>query len=114
MDVGGDHAWVDGSQKYVWISCFREGGLGVHMVDYGTGELIYSVTGLLQYAPDQYTYTAGVHGVGTIGKNGSYLALAASSCKDVDRCIPSVPWHWPYPKQYWSKAVFIVIDISTM
>jgi len=114
LDVGGDHAWVDDTGLYVWISCFRIGGLGVHMVSYETGELLHSVTGLLQYAPDQYTYTAGVHGVGTIGKSGSFLTLATSSCKNLDTCIPTVPWTWPVPEQDWTTAPFILIDLSSM
>merc|ERR1712232_175298 len=101
-DVGGDHAWVDETGKYVWISCFRVGGLGAHMVDYDDGALIYSITGLDTYAPHQYTYTAGIHGVGTLGKAGSFLALATSSCHDLSICIPTVPWQWPVPEKWWT------------
>merc|ERR1719201_852986 len=38
-DVGGDHAWVDDTGRYVWISCFRTSAAGVHMVDYQNGTL---------------------------------------------------------------------------
>merc|ERR1719181_441 len=114
IDVGGDHAWVDETGKYVWISCFRVGGLGVHMVEYETGALRYSITGIDSYVGDQYTYTAGVHGVGTMGKPGSYLALATSSCHDLDACIPIIPWKWPVPEKMWSTAPFILIDLASV
>lgn len=114
LDVGGDHAWVDESKKYVWVSCFRVGGLGIHMLDYKTGELIYSVTGLDRYVPNQYTYTAGIHGVGTIGKKGSVIAIATSSCHSLKICIPTLPWHWPVPKSVWSTAPFIIVDLATI
>lgn len=114
VDVGGDHAWVDSTGKFVWISCFRQGGVGVHMVSYDTGELIYSLTGLDKYVPNQYSYTSGIHGVGTVGQKGSYLAVATSSCHDVKECIPVVPWDWPIPKSMWSQGSFFVIDLSSL
>lgn len=114
LDVGGDHAWVDETGKYVWISCFRVGGLGAHMVDYEDGALIHSITGLGTYAAGQYTYTAGIHGVGTLGKPGSLLAIATSSCKDIRVCIPTVPWHWPIPEKDWTTAPFIIIDLASL
>jgi len=45
-DAGGDHAWPDESGKYLWVSTFRLGNAGVHMLDYQTGDLIYSVHGM--------------------------------------------------------------------
>merc|ERR1719198_1169940 len=45
LDVGGDHAWVDESGKYGWVSTFRLKNAGVHMLDYKTGELTYSIHG---------------------------------------------------------------------
>merc|ERR1719222_1673882 len=113
-DVGGDHAWVDETGKLIWVSCFREKGVGAHMLDYETGALIYSVTGLDKYVPNQYTYTAGIHGVGALGKKGSYLAIATSSCHDINICIPTVPWHWPVPEKWWSTAPFFLIDLASM
>lgn len=113
-DVGGDHAWVDDTGKYVWVSCFRQKGVGVHMLDYQTGELLYSITGIDKIVPNQYTYTAGLHGIGTLGQKGSYLAVATSSCHDLNMCIPTVPWHWPVPKKDWSTAPFVIIDLSTL
>merc|ERR1712039_400150 len=113
-DVGGDHAWVDETGKYVWVSCFRQKGVGAHMLDYETGKLLYSVTGLDKYVPNQYTYTAGIHGVGTLGKKGSYLAIATSSCHDIDICIPTVPRHKPVPEKWWSTAPFFLIDLASL
>lgn len=113
FDVGGDHAWVDDTGKYVWVSCFRQEGVGVHMLDYETGELLYSLTGIGNIVPGQYTYTAGLHGIGTLGKKGSYVAVATSSCHDIKMCIPTVPWHWPVPKDMWTTAAFIIIDLSS-
>jgi len=113
-DVGGDHAWVDETGKYIWVSCFREKGVGAHMLDYETGALIYSVTGLDKYVPNQYTYTAGIHGVGTLGKKGSYLAIATSSCHDISICIPTVPWHKPVPEKWWSTAPMFLVDLASM
>merc|ERR1712050_372957 len=113
-DVGGDHAWVDETGKYIWVSCFRQKGVGAHMLDYETGDLLYSVTGLDTYVPNQYTYTAGIHGVGTLGKKGSYLAIATSSCHDISICIPTMPWHWPVPEKWWSTAPFFLIDLASM
>ena len=58
-DVGGDHAWVDDTKKHVWISTFRLGNPGVHMVDYETGKLLYSIHGIDSYLEDNYSYSAG-------------------------------------------------------
>lgn len=114
FDVGGDHAWVDDTGKYVWVSCFREKGLGLHMLEYETGALVHSITGIDRFVKDQYTYTSGIHGTGTLGKPGSYIAVATSSCHDLSVCIPTVPWVWPIPKKLWSIAPFIIIDLSSV
>ena len=53
----------------------------MHIVSYETDELLHSVTGSHQCAAGLYTHAAGVHGVGTIGKSGSFLTLATSSCR---------------------------------
>merc|ERR1711953_960361 len=50
-DAGGDHAWPDESGKYLWVSTFRVSNPGVHMLDYQTGELIYSVHGMDSLVP---------------------------------------------------------------
>lgn len=113
-DVGGDHAWVDATGKYVWVSCFRQKGVGAHMLDYETGDLLYSVTGLDTLVPNQYTYTAGIHGIGTLGRKGSYLVIATSSCHDVNVCIPTVPWTKPVPEDWWTTAPFIIVDLASM
>merc|ERR1712032_36163 len=113
-DVGGDHAWVDDTGRWIWVSCFRPAGVGAHMLDYETGELIYSVTGLDKYIPKQYTYTAGIHVVGTLGKKGSFLAIATSACHDLNVCIPTMPWHFPVPKTWWSPAPIFLIDLASL
>eukprot|EP00933_Yihiella_yeosuensis_P045865 TRINITY_DN4129_c0_g2_i1.p1 TRINITY_DN4129_c0_g2~~TRINITY_DN4129_c0_g2_i1.p1 ORF type:complete len:487 (+),score=70.78 TRINITY_DN4129_c0_g2_i1:88-1548(+) len=113
MDAGGDHAWVDDTGKYVWISTFREAAAGVHMVSYEDGRLLYSVTGIDSYIPGQYAYSAGIHGVGTIGKKGSYLGLATSACHDVKMCAP-IPWQWPVPQTMWASGVFFILDLGSM
>lgn len=112
-DVGGDHAWVDDSGKFVWISAFRTHCVGLHMVEYDTGKLIHSVTGIDSFVPNNYAYPAGIHGVGTIGKKGSYLAVATSACRSTKACFP-IPWMKPIPKALWAKAVFFVIDLSSL
>eukprot|EP00927_Polykrikos_kofoidii_P082107 TRINITY_DN8071_c0_g1_i4.p1 TRINITY_DN8071_c0_g1~~TRINITY_DN8071_c0_g1_i4.p1 ORF type:complete len:489 (+),score=29.34 TRINITY_DN8071_c0_g1_i4:102-1568(+) len=113
MDVGGDHAWVDDTGKWIWVSTFRTGGPGIHMLDYSTGQIMYSVTGLTHMIPDQYLYSAGIHGTGTYGKKGSYIAVASSACHDVAMCAP-MPWMFPIPRSYWAKGVQFIIDIGSL
>merc|ERR1740127_80297 len=79
-DAGGDHAWPDDSGKYLWVSTFRLGNAGVHMLDYQTGDLIYSVHGMDRLLPHNYAYSAGIHGIGTLGQKGSTLLTATSAC----------------------------------
>lgn len=114
LDAGGDHAWVDDTGKWVWVSTFRTGAPGLHMLDYATGALSYSVTGLDSYLPKQYLYAAGIHGTGTVGKTGSYIAVATSACSNVNMCAP-IPWVAP-TKMFpgWAKAVQFVIDIGSI
>merc|ERR1712232_919746 len=76
-DAGGDHAWPDESGKYLWVSTFRTGNPGVHMLDYETGELIYSVHGMDSLVPKNYAYSAGIGSLGTAGSN---LVVGASAC----------------------------------
>lgn len=111
LDVGGDHAWVDATRKFVWVSTFRTGGAGVHMVDYESGALKYSITGLDHYLPGQYLYSAGIHGTGTIGEKGSYIAVATSACYSIAACAP-IPWTFPFPEHMWAKGVQFIIDIG--
>merc|ERR1719247_1797182 len=112
-DVGGDHAWVDATGKYVWISAFRTAVAGVHMVDYETGSLLYSVQGLNSFVPNQYAYSSGIHGVGTFGQKGSYLAVATSACHDASMCAP-VPWAKEVPESLWAKAILFVLDLGSL
>jgi hypothetical protein len=111
-DVGGDHVWVDDSGRYVWVSAFRKSGAGLHMLEYDTGRLLYSVKGFDKYLDGQFTYSAGVHGVGTLGEPGSYLALATSGCRAASACMP-LPWTKPIPKEDWSKGVFFIVDLAS-
>ena len=69
LDDVADHAWVDDTVLYVWISCFCIGLIVRCIVKYETGELLYSVAGSLQFATGRYTCIAGVRCVGTIGKS---------------------------------------------
>eukprot|EP00440_Ansanella_granifera_P023829 gb/GFBE01025881.1/.p1 GENE.gb/GFBE01025881.1/~~gb/GFBE01025881.1/.p1 ORF type:complete len:493 (+),score=103.56 gb/GFBE01025881.1/:1-1479(+) len=114
QDAGGDHAWVDETGKYIWISAFRESAAGIHMVTYEDGgRLIYSVRGIDSYLPNQYAYSAGIHGVGTLGKAGSYLAVATSACHAVKACAP-IPWNFPIPRSMWASGIFFIIDLASL
>jgi len=104
-DAGGDHAWPDDSGKYLWISTFRVTSVGIHMVDYFTGDLIYSVKGVDTFVEGSYAYSAGLHGVGSLGVPGSYIGVATSGCKFVDTCGPV-----PFP----APGSAFIIDISTI
>lgn len=114
MDAGGDHAWVDETGKWIWISTFREAAAGVHMVSYEQGgKLVYSISGIDNYLPNQYAYSAGIHGVGTAGQPGSYLAVATSACHDLKACAP-IPWIFPVPKSMWAAGIFYILDLSSL
>lgn len=78
QDVGLDHCWVDPSQQYVWISSFREGNNGFHMLDLDNGDLILSLHGFEDVRPGQYTYPAGSGGYGTVGGEGSFVVVPTS------------------------------------
>merc|ERR1719162_238694 len=85
LDAGGDHAWPDESGKYLWVSTFRYGNSGVHMLDYETGELIYSIHGTATYqgrgvVKHNYAYSAGIHGGGWLGHERGTLLLGTSAC----------------------------------
>lgn len=112
-DVGGDHAWVDETRKFVWISAFRVSACGIHMVEYDSGKLLHSVSGLCDYLPKSYSYAAGLHGVGSLGKVGSYIALATSACVSTKACAP-IPWQSPMPKSMWAPGVFFLIDLASL
>merc|ERR1711972_907227 len=75
-DVGVDHAWIDDEGQHVWVGTFRKKNDGVHMLEYDTGRLIHSIHGISSIRPDKYSYTSGIHGVGSYGKPGSFLAVA--------------------------------------
>lgn len=112
-DVGGDHAWVDSTGKWIWVSTFRLTASGVHLLDYDTGRLHFSITGMSDYLADNFAYSSGIHGVGTLGQKGSYLAVATSACENAAVCAP-IPWSRFIPKKYWAKGVMFIIDLASM
>lgn len=87
-DAGLDHGFLEEGGEYLWISSFREKNPGIHMVDYSTGELIYSLHGFNGSVADQYTYPSGVHGFGRAGQKGSFLVLTTSTLKGLQPFIP--------------------------
>merc|ERR1712048_1347284 len=110
-DVGGDHAWPDESGKYLWVSTFRVGNPGVHMLDYQTGELLYSIHGLYNLVPNNYAYSAGIHGLGSLGTPGSTLVVGTSACAITKACAP-IPYTPLTPKFLEAKGIMYVIDLS--
>jgi hypothetical protein len=82
-DVGCDHAWLDDSKKYVWVSTFRRKNDGLHLLEYATGKLLYSIHGFNNYVKAQYSYSAGVSGVGTYLQQGSMIAMCTSTMPHV-------------------------------
>jgi len=115
-DVGGDHAWPDDSGKYLWVSTFRVGNAGVHMLDYVTGELIYSIHGMSTMLPKNYAYSAGIHGLGSLenkgtSMKGSTLVVGTSACAITKACAP-IPYTPVTPKFLEAKGIMFVLDIS--
>jgi len=110
-DVGGDHAWPDASGKYLWVSTFRVGNPGVHMLDYETGELIYSVHGMADLVPKNYAYSAGIHGLGSLGTAGSNLLVGTSACALTKACAP-IPYTNYTPGFLEAKGIMYIIDLS--
>lgn len=111
QDAGGDHAWVDDTREWVWVSTFRNSTAGIHLLNYKTGALAYSIRGVNNFIKGQYNYAAGIHGIGAAGRPGSYLALATCGCHDAKLCAP-MPWQFPVPESMWSSGVFFLIDLS--
>jgi hypothetical protein len=114
-DVGGDHAWVDDSGKYVWVSTFRMANAGIHMLDYKTGELIYSIHGTATYLSGYYAYSAGIHGNGWLGAEKGSIVMATSACTHPETACAPVPWN-PMTKRMGmeAKGLMYVIDISEL
>lgn len=111
-DIGGDHAWVDDTRKHVWISTFRLANPGVHMVDYETGKLIYSIHGIDSFLEDNYSYSAGIHGTGSLGVPGSALAVATSACTMPHTACFPMPWLPGVPKAMEARGIFFVLDLQ--
>jgi len=117
-DAGGDHAWPDDSGKYLWVSTFRLGNAGVHMLDYQTGDLIYSVHGMDTWYQEttgkqNYAYSAGIHGNGQLGTPSSTLVVGTSACTNTKVCMP-VPYLPIIPEKFEAVGVMFVIDLSEM
>jgi len=111
-DVGGDHAWVDATGTKVWVSTFRVDNPGVHMLDYETGELLYSIHGMSSVLKGNYAYSAGIHGIGAMGKEGSVIAVATSACTmPHSACFP-IPYLPFEPSFLEGIGVMFVLDIS--
>lgn len=77
-DVGCDHAFLDDA-GHVWVSTFRKENNGLHMLDYDSGQLKYSIHGFSDHRKLQYTYAAGVSGYGTLFQPNSMMALTTSA-----------------------------------
>lgn len=115
-DAGGDHAWPDDSGKYLWVSTFRLGNAGVHMLDYETGDLIYSVHGMDTWYQEQtgkknYAYSAGIHGIGQLGTPSSTLVVGTSACTNTNVCMP-IPYLPIIPESLEAVGVMFVVDLS--
>merc|ERR1712113_247353 len=110
-DVGGDHAWPDESGKYLWVSTFRVGNPGVHMLDYETGELLYTVHGMDSLVPNNYAYSAGIHGIGSLGQKGSTLVVGTSACTNTKACAP-IPYTPLTPEKFKAVGIMYVVDLS--
>jgi len=110
-DAGGDHAWPDASGKYLWVSTFRVGNPGVHMLDYETGELIYSIHGMADLLPHNYAYSAGIHGLGSLGTAGSNLVVGTSACTLTKACAP-IPYTKLTPDFLKAQGIMYIIDLS--
>jgi len=115
-DAGGDHAWPDDSGKYLWVSTFRLGNAGVHMLDYQTGDLIYSVHGMDTWYQEQtgkknFAYSAGIHGIGELGTPSSTLVVGTSACTNTKVCMP-IPYLPIIPESLEAVGVMYVIDLS--
>merc|ERR1712190_126471 len=120
VDVGGDHAWADESGKYLWISTFRTANAGIHMLDYETGDLIYSIHGTATYqgrgvVKHDYAYSAGIHGGGWLGHERGTILLGTSACTHPHSACFPVPYD-PITKAAGLEAtgLMYVIDISEM
>jgi len=120
VDVGGDHAWADESGKYLWVSTFRTENAGVHMLDYETGELIYSIHGTATYQgpgvkKHNYAYSAGIHGGGWLGHERGVLLVGTSACTHPKSACFPVPYN-PITKAIGMEAtgLMYMIDLSEM
>merc|ERR1712196_350961 len=105
-DVGVDHAWMD-EQGFVWVTTFRKHNPGLHLMSYDAGELLYSLHGFANVLPDQFTYPAGLSGVGKLGKPGSYVAVTASTMDQYDIPLCGGPLKC-------GEGVLFIVDIGNI
>lgn len=86
------------------------------MLDYETGELIYSVHGMDRWyehktGKQNYAYSAGIHGIGQLGTPGSTLVVGTSACTNTDTCAP-IPYWKIVPEKLKAVGVMFAIDLS--
>ena len=82
------------------------------MLDYNTGQLLYSIHGMDSVLPHNYAYSAGIHGIGSLGKPNSVLAVATSACTmPHSACFP-MPWLPITPSFLEGVGVMFVLDLS--
>jgi len=81
------------------------------MLDYQTGELIYSVHGMDSLVPKNYAYSAGIHGIGSLGNPGANLVVGTSACTLTCACAP-IPYTKMTPKMLEAKGIMYIIDLS--
>merc|ERR1712046_509484 len=86
------------------------------MLDYETGDLIYSVHGMdywyqNTYGKRNYAYSAGIHGLGELGQPQSTLVVGTSACTFTQMCMP-IPYMPKMPVELEAVGVMFVIDLS--
>jgi hypothetical protein len=115
VDVGGDHVWADESGKYVWVSTFRMANAGIHMLDYFTGELVYSIHGTATHLPHNYAYSAGIHGGGWLGHPKGMIVLGTSACTHPKTMCAPIPYN-PITEALGleAKGLVYIIDLSEL
>merc|ERR1712216_645985 len=93
----------------------RYGNSGVHMLDYETGDLIYSVHGMDKLLPHNYAHGAGIHGIGTLGQKGSTLLTATSACTHPKTACAPIPYN-AVTKALGLEAIGVmyIIDLSEL
>lgn len=94
------------------MSTFRVDNPGVHMLDYETGKLLYSIHGMSNMLKGNYAYSAGIHGIGALGRSNSVLAVATSACTMPDSACFPLPWLPLVPSFLEGIGIMYILDIS--